>query len=114
MVRTCGPTATASAQTSRLATSAVAGIRMPARDRRSSLWGICTSTRSASMVIGCFEGMSRKYRLVPLTTEPIALHTADGLTLEGELSVPDEPWAAAVLLHPHPQHGGNMRSIVPG
>jgi alpha/beta superfamily hydrolase len=28
--------------------------------------------------------------------------------------VPDEPWAAAVLLHPHPQFGGNMRSIVPG
>ena len=49
-----------------------------------------------------------------MTTEPIGLQTADGLTLEAELSVPDEPWAAAVLLHPHPQHGGNMRSIVPG
>lgn len=49
-----------------------------------------------------------------MTTEPIALRTADGLTLEAELSVPDEAWAAAVLLHPHPQFGGNMRSIVPG
>jgi alpha/beta superfamily hydrolase len=42
------------------------------------------------------------------------LKTADGLTLEAELCVPDEAWAAAVLLHPHPQFGGNMRSIVPG
>lgn len=49
-----------------------------------------------------------------MTTEPIALRTADGLTLEAELSVPDEAWAAAVLLHPHPQFGGSMRSIVPG
>jgi alpha/beta superfamily hydrolase len=49
-----------------------------------------------------------------ISTESITLHTADGLALEGELSVPDEPWAAAVLLHPHPQFGGNMRSIVPG
>jgi alpha/beta superfamily hydrolase len=46
--------------------------------------------------------------------EPVALRTNDGLRLEAELAVPDEPWAAAVLLHPHPQHGGNMRSIVPG
>ena len=49
-----------------------------------------------------------------MTTEPIQLRTSDGLALEGELGLPDEPWAAAVLLHPHPQHGGNMRSIVPG
>ena len=49
-----------------------------------------------------------------ITTESITLQTADGLALEGELGVPDEPWAAAVLLHPHPQFGGNMRSIVPG
>ena len=46
--------------------------------------------------------------------EPVSPVTSDGLTLEAELCVPDEPWAAAVLLHPHPQHGGNMRSIVPG
>src|SRR5205807_6967937 len=49
-----------------------------------------------------------------VATEPIRLKTADGLVLEGELAVPDEPWAAAVLAHPHPQFGGNMRSIVIG
>jgi alpha/beta superfamily hydrolase len=53
-----------------------------------------------------------------MDTEALSLHTADGLALEAELRVPfgrsDEPWAAAVLAHPHPQHGGNMRSIVPG
>ena len=46
--------------------------------------------------------------------EPVSPVTSDGLTLEAELCVPDDPWGAAVLLHPHPQHGGNMRSIVPG
>ena len=42
------------------------------------------------------------------------LHTADGLTLEGEVSVPDGVRAGALLAHPHPLHGGNMRSIVIG
>jgi alpha/beta superfamily hydrolase len=36
------------------------------------------------------------------------------LALEAELVVPDEPVGAAVLTHPHPRHGGNMRSMVPG
>ena len=49
-----------------------------------------------------------------MTIEPVQLRTADGLTLEGELCVPDEVRAAAVLAHPHPLHGGNMRSIVIG
>jgi alpha/beta superfamily hydrolase len=49
-----------------------------------------------------------------MTIEPVALRTADGLTLEGELCVPDGVRAAAVLAHPHPLHGGNMRSIVIG
>jgi alpha/beta superfamily hydrolase len=44
----------------------------------------------------------------------MSLHTTDGLALEGELAVPPDAWAAAVLAHPHPQQGGNMRSIVPG
>jgi hypothetical protein len=44
--------------------------------------------------------------------EPVTLSSADGLALEGELSVPEEPWSAAVLAHPHPQFGGSMRSIV--
>jgi alpha/beta superfamily hydrolase len=49
-----------------------------------------------------------------MAIEPVQLHTADGLTLEGELHVPDGARAAAVLAHPHPLHGGNMRSIVIG
>jgi alpha/beta superfamily hydrolase len=44
-----------------------------------------------------------------------SLSTADGLTLEAELAIPDGPSrAAAVLCHPHPQYGGTMRSIVIG
>lgn len=46
--------------------------------------------------------------------EPVQLATSDGIQLEGELAVPDSTRAAAVLAHPHPQYGGNMRSIVPG
>ena len=49
-----------------------------------------------------------------MAIEPVKLTTADGLTLEGELAVPDEAWGAAVLAHPHPQYGGTMRSIVIG
>lgn len=43
------------------------------------------------------------------------LHTDDGLTLEAEWATPPAGVAvraAAVLCHPHPQHGGSMRSIV--
>jgi len=55
-VRTCGPTATASAQVSRRLIWAVAGIRMPARERRSpSVGEICTMTRSKSTVMGCLS-----------------------------------------------------------
>jgi len=46
--------------------------------------------------------------------EPVILTTDDGLRLEAELSVPSDAWAGAVLAHPHPQFGGNMRSIVTG
>jgi len=49
-----------------------------------------------------------------MAIEPVKLTTVDGLTLEGELTVPDDAWAAAVLAHPHPQYGGTMRSIVIG
>jgi alpha/beta superfamily hydrolase len=49
-----------------------------------------------------------------MTIEPVDLHTADGLRLEGELAVPDDVRAAAVLAHPHPQFGGDMHSIVVG
>jgi alpha/beta superfamily hydrolase len=38
--------------------------------------------------------------------------TADGLSLEAELALPPDPTGAVVLAHPHPQHGGSMRSLV--
>lgn len=45
--------------------------------------------------------------------EPIDLKTADGVTLEAELSPPaGTPRCGVVLCHPHPQYGGSMRSIV--
>jgi uncharacterized protein len=45
--------------------------------------------------------------------EPTSLTTADGLTLEAELThAAGRPRAGMVLCHPHPQHGGTMRSIV--
>jgi alpha/beta superfamily hydrolase len=47
-----------------------------------------------------------------MAVERVTLKTSDGLALEGELAVPDEPVASAVLAHPHPQYGGSMRSIV--
>ena len=45
-------------------------------------------------------------------TEARLLRTTDGLGLEGESRVPSAPIGAAVLAHPHPQHGGSMRSLV--
>jgi alpha/beta superfamily hydrolase len=46
------------------------------------------------------------------TVEPRSFTTSDGCTLEGEYARADQPTAAAVLCHPHPQYGGTMRSIV--
>ena len=43
---------------------------------------------------------------------PLALTTADGLSLEAELDIPPQAHAAVVLCHPHPQQGGNMASLV--
>lgn len=43
----------------------------------------------------------------------VHLTTVDGLTLEAEAHIPEQAWAAAVLTHPHPLHGGTMRSLVP-
>jgi alpha/beta superfamily hydrolase len=47
---------------------------------------------------------------VPLET--VLLATADGLTLEGDALLPAEPWAAAVVAHPHPLYGGDRRNTV--
>ncbi|HEX2174477.1 MAG TPA: alpha/beta hydrolase [Nocardioidaceae bacterium] len=56
----------------------------------------------------------RANSVLPAKREPVDLHTADGLTLVGELAVPQErdPVATLVCLHPLPTHGGMMDSHV--
>ena len=51
---------------------------------------------------------------LPARREDIELQTADGLTLVGELAMPeaDAPAATLVTLHPLPTHGGFMDSHV--
>jgi alpha/beta superfamily hydrolase len=51
---------------------------------------------------------------LPARRENIELHTADGLTLVGELALPLEnvPFATLVCLHPLPTHGGFMDSHI--
>jgi alpha/beta superfamily hydrolase len=44
--------------------------------------------------------------------ERMTLVTDDGEQLDAELAAADEPQAHVVLCHPHPQHGGSMRSLV--
>lgn len=52
--------------------------------------------------------------VLPARREEIELHTADGLTLVGELALPADrpPVATLVTLHPLPTHGGYMDSHV--
>ena len=40
------------------------------------------------------------------------LTTGDGLSLEAQWAIPDRPRNRVVIAHPHPQHGGNMHSLV--
>ncbi len=56
----------------------------------------------------------RANSVLPARREDVELHTADGLTLVGELAVPADrpPVAALVCLHPLPTHGGMMDSHV--
>ncbi len=51
---------------------------------------------------------------LPALREDIELHTSDGLTLVGELALPEsgEPLATIVALHPLPTHGGFMDSHI--
>lgn len=51
---------------------------------------------------------------LPARREDVELHTADGLTLVGELSLPETvpPVATLVFLHPLPTHGGFMDSHI--
>ena len=50
--------------------------------------------------------------VLPADREPIALETADGLTLVGELALPLDrpPVATMICVHPLPTHGGMMDS----
>lgn len=52
--------------------------------------------------------------VLPARREDVELHTADGLTLVGELAVPLDraPVATLITLHPLPTHGGYMDSHV--
>jgi alpha/beta superfamily hydrolase len=52
--------------------------------------------------------------ILPARREAIELHTADGLTLVGELALPAdrEPVATMICLHPLPTHGGMMDSHI--
>ena len=56
----------------------------------------------------------RANSVLPARREDIELHTADGLTLVGELALPLErpPVATLVCLHPLPTHGGMMDSHI--
>jgi alpha/beta superfamily hydrolase len=48
-----------------------------------------------------------------ITIEPATLTAADGVRLEAEVARPAEPSGGwVVLCHPHPLHGGDMRSLV--
>ena len=56
----------------------------------------------------------RANTVLPARREDVELHTADGLTLVGELALPLErdPVATLITLHPLPTHGGFMDSHV--
>src|SRR5687768_12174172 len=56
----------------------------------------------------------RPNSILPARRSDIELHTADGLTLVGELALPlsTPPMATLVCLHPLPTHGGMMDSHV--
>jgi alpha/beta superfamily hydrolase len=56
----------------------------------------------------------RAASILPARREDIELHTADGLTLVGELALPldTDPVATLLCLHPLPTHGGMMDSHV--
>src|ERR1041384_4757312 len=56
----------------------------------------------------------RANSILPAHREDIELHTADGVTLVGEIALPldRDPLATIVCLHPLPTHGGMMDSHV--
>jgi alpha/beta superfamily hydrolase len=56
----------------------------------------------------------RANSVLPARRQPVTLETADGLSLVGELALPEhrDPVATLVCLHPLPTHGGMMDSQV--
>jgi uncharacterized protein len=56
----------------------------------------------------------RANSILPARRQAIDLHTADGLTLVGELALPQDrpPVATLICLHPLPTHGGMMDSHI--
>jgi alpha/beta superfamily hydrolase len=63
---------------------------------------------------GAVSNQIRANSVLPARREDIELHTADGLTLVGELALPvgTTPVATLICLHPLPTHGGMMDSHV--
>jgi alpha/beta superfamily hydrolase len=61
-----------------------------------------------------FADEIRASSVLPADRRPVQLHTADGLTLVGELALPasGDPVATMICLHPLPTHGGSMDSHV--
>ena len=61
-----------------------------------------------------FADEIRASTVLPADRRPVHLHTADGLTLVGELALPLDrpPVATMICLHPLPTHGGSMDSHV--
>jgi uncharacterized protein len=56
----------------------------------------------------------RASTVLPAERSPVTLRTADGLSLVGELALPEgrEPVATLIFLHPLPTHGGMMDSHI--
>ena len=56
--------------------------------------------------------MTDDFGATATTPTATTLATADGLSLEAQWAMPAEPRNRVVIAHPHPQHGGNMHSLV--
>jgi len=61
---------------------------------------------------GLMSETIRGNSILPARRKPITLETADGLSLVGELALPEDsaPVATMICLHPLPTHGGMMDS----
>jgi alpha/beta superfamily hydrolase len=45
-------------------------------------------------------------------TQTVQFTTSDGVTIDGDLRVPESSRAAAIICHPHPQYGGDRHNNV--